>query len=129
MLHLTAQTMGTKQLIKSLFGHDYLHAEILFGSRVATIWVQIVKATPLPTCSSMFPVLLLSLQLRSLTTAGVVAGGAVGLVAAAIPIVIGPTVWAKIRGDTPALFSIDPPTVLINASDFRHVLARSCHGP
>ena len=61
MLHLIAQTMCTKQLIKSLFDHDHLYAEILFVGRVATIWVQIVKATPLFACSSMFPVLLLSL--------------------------------------------------------------------
>ena len=58
-----------------------------------------------------------------------VAGDAVGLVVTAILIVISPTVWVKIRGNTLALFSIDPSTVLINASDFRHMLARSRRGP
>ena len=62
-----------------------------------------------------------------------VAGDAVGLVVTAILIliliVISPTVWVKIRGDIPALFSINPSTVLINASDFRHMLARSRRGP
>ena len=60
-----------------------------------------------------------------------VAGDAVGLVVTAILIliVISPTVWVKIRGDIPALFSIDPSTVLINASDFRHMLALSRRGP
>ena len=77
----------------------------------------------------MFSVLSLLLQWRSWTTAGVVAGGAAGLVAAVILIVISPTVWVKIRGDTSALFSLDPPTVLINASDFHHMLARSRRGP
>ena len=61
------------------------------------------------------------------------AGDAVGLVVTAILIliliVISPTVWVKIRGDIPALFSIDPSTVLINASDFRHMLALPRRGP
>ena len=77
----------------------------------------------------MFSVLSLLLQWRSWTTAGVVAGGAVGLVAAVILIVIGPTVWVKIRGDTSVVFSIDLLTILTNVSDFRRVLARSRLGP
>ena len=129
MLHLIAQMMGARKQIKSLFGHDYLHAEILFGGRVATIWVQIVKAISFLACSSMFSVLSLLLQWRSWTTAGVVAGGAVSLVAAVILIVIGPTVWVKIRGDTSVVFSIDLLTILTNVSDFRRVLARSRLGP
>ena len=57
------------------------------------------------------------------------AGGAVSLVAAVILIVIGPTVWVKIRGDTSVVFSIDLLTILTNVSDFRRVLARSRLGP
>jgi cation/acetate symporter len=63
-------------------------------------------------CSSTFPVLLLSLYWRGLTTAGAVTGGAVGLVAAVLLTVIGPTVWVKILGNPAALFTIDPPTIL-----------------
>ena len=58
-----------------------------------------------------------------------VAGGAAGLVAAVILIVISPTVWVKIRGDTSVVFSIDLLTILTNVSDFRRVLARSRLGP
>ena len=58
-----------------------------------------------------------------------VAGGAVSLVAAVILIVIGPTVWVKIRGDTSVVFSIDLLTILTNVFDFRRVLARSRLGP
>ena len=57
------------------------------------------------------------------------AGGAVSLVAAVILIVIGPTVWVKIRGDTSVVFSIDLLTILTNVFDFRRVLARSRLGP
>lgn len=63
-------------------------------------------------CSSTFPVLLLSLYWRGLTTAGAVIGGATGLVSAVLLTVIGPTVWVKILGHATPLFSIDPPTIL-----------------
>ena len=63
-------------------------------------------------CSSTFPVLLLSLYWRALTTAGAVVGGATGLVAAVILTLLGPTVWVKILGHAAPLFSIDPPTIL-----------------
>ena len=63
-------------------------------------------------CSSTFPVLLLSLYWRGLTTAGAVAGGTVGLVSAVVLTIIGPTVWVKILGNNSAIFSIDPLTIL-----------------
>lgn len=53
-LYLIAQMVGAGQLIKLLFGLDYIYAELLvgflmmlyvaFGGMVATTWVQIVKA-------------------------------------------------------------------------------------
>ena len=63
-------------------------------------------------CSLTFPVLLLSLYWRGLTTAGAVAGGTVGLVSAVVLTIIGPTVWVKILGNNSAIFSIDPLTIL-----------------
>ena len=54
-LYLIAQMVGAGQLIKLLFGLDYVYAEFLvgvlmmfyvaFGGMVATTWVQLVKAT------------------------------------------------------------------------------------
>ena len=63
-------------------------------------------------CSSTFPVLLLSLYWRGLTTAGAVAGGSAGLAAAVLLTVLGPTVWVKVLGHAAPLFTIDPPTIL-----------------
>ena len=63
-------------------------------------------------CSSTFPVLLLSLYWRGLTTMGAVMGGATGLISAIVLTVIGPTVWVKILGHAAPLFTIDPPTIL-----------------
>jgi cation/acetate symporter len=52
--YMTAQMVGAGQLIKLLFGLDYLYAEmlvgtimmiyVLFGGMTATSWVQIIKA-------------------------------------------------------------------------------------
>jgi len=57
--YLIAQMVGAGQLIKLLFGIDYLYAEILvgvimmtyvlFGGMTATTWVQIIKAVMLLT--------------------------------------------------------------------------------
>ena len=63
-------------------------------------------------CSSTFPVLLLSLYWRGLTTSGAVVGGASGLTSAIVLTVIGPTVWVKILGHATPLFAIDPPAIL-----------------
>lgn len=61
-----------------------------------------------------FPVLILSLYWRRLSTRGAVAGGAVGLVSAVALMVLGPTVWVDVLGHAepvfpyryPALFSM-----------------------
>jgi cation/acetate symporter len=64
--------------------------------------------------STNFPVLILSMFWRGLTTRGAVAGGTLGLVSAVGLIVIGPTVWQAVLGNPkpifpyayPALFSM-----------------------
>jgi cation/acetate symporter len=61
-----------------------------------------------------FPVLLLSITWKGLTTRGAVVGGFLGLVTAVVGVVLGPTVWVKVLGhaaavvpyDNPALFSM-----------------------
>ncbi|WP_264048218.1 cation/acetate symporter ActP [Methylobacterium flocculans] len=63
-------------------------------------------------CSSTFPVLLLALYWRGLTTAGAVAGGTVGLLSALGLTLVGPAVWVKVLGNPAPLFSMDPPTLV-----------------
>jgi cation/acetate symporter len=63
-------------------------------------------------CSSTFPVLLLALYWKRLTTIGAVVGGSVGLVAAVLLTVAGPAVWVNVLGHAKALFPIDPPTIV-----------------
>ncbi|WP_375464829.1 cation/acetate symporter ActP [uncultured Methylobacterium sp.] len=63
-------------------------------------------------CSSTFPILLLALYWRGLTTTGAVAGGVVGLASALGLTVLGPAVWVKVLGYAAPLFPIDPPTLV-----------------
>ncbi|WP_207802904.1 sodium:solute symporter family transporter [Roseicella frigidaeris] len=62
--------------------------------------------------SSNFPLLLLAIYWRGLTTAGAVAGGLVGLASAILLTVIGPSVWVKVLGHAAPLFPLDPPTLV-----------------
>ncbi len=61
-------------------------------------------------CSSTFPLLLLAIFWRGLTTRGAVAGGTVGLAAALVLTILGPTVWVRILGFAAPVFPFDPPT-------------------
>ncbi|MGH6712768.1 MAG: sodium:solute symporter family transporter, partial [Bradyrhizobium sp.] len=63
-------------------------------------------------CSSTFPLLLLSIYWRGLTTRGAVIGGSVGLFAALALTILGPPVWVKVLGFASPVFPIDPPTIV-----------------
>jgi cation/acetate symporter len=63
-------------------------------------------------CSSTFPLLLLSIYWRGLTTRGAVIGGSAGLLSALALTILGPPVWVKILGFATPAFPIDPPTIV-----------------
>jgi cation/acetate symporter len=63
-------------------------------------------------CSSTFPLLLLSIYWRGLTTKGAVIGGSVGLFSALALTILGPPVWVKVLGFAAPIFPIDPPTIV-----------------
>ncbi len=58
-----------------------------------------------------FPVLLLSMYWRGLTTNGALAGGIAGLVCAVTLVVLSPAVWVKVLGNAQAIFPIDHPAL------------------
>jgi cation/acetate symporter len=58
-----------------------------------------------------FPILILALYWRGLTTRGALVGGAVGLLAAATMIVLGPTVWVAALHHKAPIFPIGNPTL------------------
>ncbi|MGI4859167.1 MAG: sodium:solute symporter family transporter [Janthinobacterium lividum] len=62
--------------------------------------------------ASNFPLLLLSLYWRGLTTRGAVAGGCTGLALSVMLTVLGPSVWVKVLGHAAPIFPMDPPTLV-----------------
>jgi cation/acetate symporter len=63
-------------------------------------------------CSN-FPILVLSVFWRGLTTRGAVLGGYTGILGSIGLLIIGPTVWTKVLGMGPALFPYDFPTFVV----------------
>jgi cation/acetate symporter len=63
-------------------------------------------------CSN-FPILVLSVFWKGLTTRGAVLGGYVGIFGSIGLLIIGPTVWTKVLGMGPAIFPYDFPTFVV----------------
>ncbi len=61
--------------------------------------------------SANFPVLILSMYWRGLTTRGAIAGGYAGLVAAVLLVVFSKSVWVTVLGNAQALFPYDQPAL------------------
>jgi cation/acetate symporter len=62
--------------------------------------------------SSNFPLLLLAIYWRGLTTMGAVLGGSAGLASSIILTVLGPAVWVKVLGHPTPAVALDPPTLV-----------------
>ncbi len=62
--------------------------------------------------SANFPVLVLCIYWRGLTTAGALTGGFTGLASATVLTVLGPGVWVKVLGHATAIFPYDPPAIV-----------------
>ena len=59
-----------------------------------------------------FPVLILSMYWKGLTTRGALWGGVAGLVSAVGLVILSPTVWVKILGNKAAIFPYDHPAIV-----------------
>jgi cation/acetate symporter len=62
--------------------------------------------------SSNFPVLVMAMFWKGLTTRGALAGGYAGLLGSVLLIIIGPTVWVKVLGNAAPIFPFDFPTIV-----------------
>lgn len=78
----------------------------------------IVSLTFSIAASSNFPVLLLSIYWRGLTTRGAVAGGTLGLVTAVVLTVLSPTVWVQVLGHASAIYPYEYPALFSMAVAF-----------
>jgi cation/acetate symporter len=61
--------------------------------------------------SANFPILVLSMYWRRLTTRGAVIGGALGLGSAVILVILSPVVWKSILGNAEAIFPYEYPAL------------------
>jgi cation/acetate symporter len=61
--------------------------------------------------SANFPVLLLSMYWKKLTTRGAVIGGSLGLATAVLLVILGPIVWVQILGNAEAIFPYKYPAL------------------
>jgi len=59
--------------------------------------------------STNFPILILSMYWKGLTTRGAVIGGSLGLITATTLTVLGPAVWVKVLGNAAPIFPYDAP--------------------
>ena len=75
--------------------------------------------------ASNFPLLLLSLYWKGLTTRGAVLGGSTGLVLSVVLTVLGPSVWVKVLGHAAPVFALDPPTLVALPAAFAVCIAVS----
>ena len=68
--------------------------------------------------SSNFPVLLLSMNWKGLTTRGALVGGLVGLVSAVVLVILSPAVWKSVLGNPAAIFPYDNPALFSMTTAF-----------
>lgn len=68
--------------------------------------------------SANFPILLLSMYWRRLTTRGAVIGGAIGLITALVLVILGPTVWVDALGNEKAIFPFKYPAIFSISAAF-----------
>jgi len=61
--------------------------------------------------SANFPVLFLSMFWSKLTTRGALVGGSLGLLTAAVLVILGPTVWVDVMGNAEAIFPYKYPAL------------------
>ena len=64
-----------------------------------------------PTASSNFPVLIMSMYWKGLTTRGALAGGYIGLFTAVALVVMSKSVWVTVLGNAAPLFPYDHPAL------------------
>lgn len=78
--------------------------------------------------SANFPVLLMALYWRRLTTAGALAAGWTGLISSVVLVVGSPKVWVGTFGHAEPLFNYDYPTILTMSSAFLMAVLVSLYG-
>lgn len=75
--------------------------------------------------SACFPILVMAMFWKRLTTAGAVAGGATGLALSVGLIVLGPSVWVQVLGNTAPVIPLSQPAIISAPAAFLAMVAVS----
>lgn len=127
-LTLAGASAVSHDLYAQAFGRNDERKELLVG-RIATLCIGLaaiglglafrsqnvaymVGLAFAVAASANFPILLLAMTWKGLTTEGALAGGIVGLVSSLALTVIGPAIWVKTLGFAQPIFPYDPPALL-----------------
>jgi cation/acetate symporter len=128
-LTLAGASAISHDLYASVFGKDVTEEKEMRVSRIATVVLGItavglgmlfeeqniafmVGLAFAIAASANFPVLFLSIKWSKLTTRGAALGGSIGLFTAIMLVILGPTVWVDILGNSEAIFPSKYPALI-----------------
>lgn len=104
----TAEEMRMSKIATLALGVLAIILGIAFENQNVAFMVGLAFALA---ASGNFPILMLSMFWKRLTTRGAVVGGFAGLLSAALLIILGPTVWVKVLGFESAIFPYGNPAI------------------
>ncbi|WP_394060125.1 sodium/solute symporter [Alcaligenes sp. WGS1538] len=117
-----AQAMRVNRLASIGIGLVAIVLGLLFRDQNVAFLVALAFSIA---ASANFPVLLMSMYWRGLTTRGALAGGLAGLSMALALVILSPAVWVRIFGFPAAVFPYDYPTLISMPLAFLTIVAVS----
>ena len=104
-----SQAMRVNRLASIGIGFVAIFLGLLFRDQNVAFLVALAFSIA---ASANFPVLLMSMYCRDVTTRGVIVGGMAGLLVALGLVILSPAVWVRILGFSEAIFPYDFPTLI-----------------
>ncbi|MDE2440252.1 MAG: cation acetate symporter [Betaproteobacteria bacterium] len=105
----SAQEMKVTKIASVGIGLTAIALGILFKDQNIAFLVALTFGVA---ASVNFPVLVLSMYWKGLTTRGALLGGIAGLVSAVGLVILSPAVWVKVLGNAQAIFPYDHPAII-----------------
>jgi len=109
------QEMRVAKIATACFGAVAIVLGILFKNQNVAFMVGLAFAVA---ASANFPAILMSVMWKRLTTAGAVSAIWTGLLSSVILIVLGPTVWVDILGNSAPIFPLGNPALISIPASF-----------
>ena len=111
----SAQEMKVTRIASVAIGIIAIILGILFKDQNVAFLVALAFGVA---ASVNFPVLILSMYWKGLTTRGALWGGIAGLVSAVGLVILSPAVWVKVLGNAQAIFPYDHPAIISMTTAF-----------